>query len=74
MIHSASLLIDDIEDDSTLRCGIPVAHHLYGLPLTMNAANYVYFLAMHKSLTQGHPQAANLVVGRLVCSHRLSLS
>jgi geranylgeranyl diphosphate synthase, type III len=37
--------IDDIEDDSQLRRGLPVAHKIYGIPQTINSANYVYFLA-----------------------------
>ncbi|KAG6860770.1 hypothetical protein C0995_007802 [Termitomyces sp. Mi166 len=45
MLHSASLLIDDIEDDSQLRRGQPVAHKIYGVPQTINTANYVFFLA-----------------------------
>ncbi|KLO15127.1 terpenoid synthase [Schizopora paradoxa] len=45
MLHSASLLVDDIEDDSQLRRGTPVAHRIYGIPQTINSANYVYFLA-----------------------------
>ncbi|KAJ8588455.1 farnesyltranstransferase [Rhizopogon salebrosus TDB-379] len=45
LFHNASLLIDDIEDDSQLRRGIPVAHKIYGVPQTINTANYVYFLA-----------------------------
>ncbi|KAI0316102.1 isoprenoid synthase domain-containing protein [Amylostereum chailletii] len=45
MLHNASLLIDDIEDDSQLRRGQPVAHKIYGIPQTINTANYVYFLA-----------------------------
>ncbi|KAI0045522.1 terpenoid synthase [Auriscalpium vulgare] len=45
MLHNASLLVDDIEDDSTLRRGQPVAHKIYGIPQTINTANYVYFLA-----------------------------
>lgn len=28
-----------------LRRGIPVAHKIYGIPQTINCANYVYFLA-----------------------------
>lgn len=64
MLHSASLLIDDIEDSSKLRSGVPVAHHIYGTPLTMNAANYTYFLAMQKALTLDHPQVAEIFVGK----------
>ncbi|KAG0700201.1 isoprenoid synthase domain-containing protein [Suillus ampliporus] len=45
LLHNASLLVDDIEDDSQLRRGIPVAHRIYGVPQTINTANYVYFLA-----------------------------
>ncbi|KAK0463184.1 isoprenoid synthase domain-containing protein [Desarmillaria tabescens] len=45
MLHNASLLVDDIEDDSQLRRGRPVAHKIYGIPQTINTANYVYFLA-----------------------------
>lgn len=40
--------VDDIEDNSELRRGIPVAHHIYGTPQTINTANYVYFLAMQE--------------------------
>ncbi|KAJ8594222.1 terpenoid synthase [Rhizopogon salebrosus TDB-379] len=45
MLHSASLMIDDIEDGPQLRRGRPVAHKVYGIPQTINSANYVYFLA-----------------------------
>ncbi|QRV98279.1 farnesyl-diphosphate synthase [Ceratobasidium sp. AG-Ba] len=45
MLHNASLMIDDIEDNSQLRRGAPVAHKIYGIPQTINTANYVYFLA-----------------------------
>ena len=31
-LHNASLLIDDIEDGSELRRGVPVAHAIYGEP------------------------------------------
>ncbi|KAF8193008.1 isoprenoid synthase domain-containing protein [Pholiota molesta] len=45
MLHAASLMVDDIEDDSQLRRGQPVTHKIYGIPQTINTANYVYFLA-----------------------------
>ncbi|KAJ7815709.1 isoprenoid synthase domain-containing protein [Mycena olivaceomarginata] len=45
MLHNANLMIDDIEDGSDLRRGNPVAHSVFGIPRTLNAANYVYFLA-----------------------------
>ncbi|KAI8978209.1 terpenoid synthase [Trametes punicea] len=51
MLHTASLLIDDIEDDAQLRRGVPVAHKIYGVPQTINSANYVYFLAYQELFT-----------------------
>jgi len=37
--------VDDIEDDAQLRRGSPAAHKIYGIPQTINTANYVFFLA-----------------------------
>ncbi|KAI9573177.1 isoprenoid synthase domain-containing protein [Boletus coccyginus] len=64
MLHSASLMVDDIEDGAQLRRGQPVAHRIYGVPQTINTANYVYFLA-YKELAalRGHdPGDADRVV------------
>lgn len=46
MLHTASLLIDDVEDRSELRRGQMAAHLKFGEASTINAANYVYFSAM----------------------------
>lgn len=50
MLHTSSLLMDDVEDSSVLRRGQPVAHLIYGVPQTINTANYVYFLAYQELL------------------------
>jgi len=44
-----------VEDNSELRRGIPVAHTIYGVPQTINTANYVYFCAM-KDLLRLRPE------------------
>lgn len=70
-LHNASLLVDDIEDRSTLRRGIPVAHSIYGVPVTINTANYVYFLALeqcHTVLTK--PECTTVFVTELCNLHR----
>ncbi len=46
LIHTASLIIDDIEDASTTRRGEPTVHERFGLPTAINAANTLYFLPM----------------------------
>ncbi|CAO1637330.1 unnamed protein product [Sympodiomycopsis kandeliae] len=48
MLHTASLLMDDVEDNSDLRRGLPVAHKVYGTPQVLNTANYVYFLVFRQ--------------------------
>lgn len=48
MLHTASLVIDDIEDFSSLRRGIPASHSVYGIPASVNSANYAYFLSLQK--------------------------
>ena len=46
ILHNASLMIDDIEDNSPMRRGIKASHMIYGIPMTINSANYMYFKAL----------------------------
>ena len=69
-LHSASLLIDDIEDNSKLRRGIPVAHSVFGVPSVINCANYVYFLALQKCHALQNPEATRVFVDELLNLHR----
>lgn len=70
MLHNASLLMDDIEDNSVLRRGLPVAHSIYGTANTLNTANYVFFLALEKTLALRHPDAANIYTQQMLELHR----
>lgn len=45
-IHTASLIHDDIEDNSELRRGKPAAHIVYGLDAALNAGSWLYFQAL----------------------------
>lgn len=62
--------IDDIEDNSILRRGIPVAHSIYGVASTINSANYVLFLALEKVQQLGHPDATKVYTQQLLELHR----
>ena len=62
--------IDDVEDDSILRRGVPVAHKIYGTAQTINSANYVYFLALQELQKLNNPEAINIYVQELLNLHR----
>ncbi|KAL5339915.1 isoprenoid synthase domain-containing protein [Aspergillus crustosus] len=70
MLHTASLLVDDVEDNSLLRRGNPVAHSIYGTAQTINSANYVYFLALQEVQKLKSPAAIDIYVQELLNLHR----
>lgn len=43
---------------------LAVAHHIYGIPHTINTANYVYFLGLQKALSLNHPDVTRVFTGR----------
>lgn len=70
LLHNASLLVDDIEDNSHLRRGVPAAHRIFGIPSTLNTANYVYFIGLEKCLQLGEPKAVEVFTQQLLELHR----
>ena len=45
-LHAGSLVIDDVQDDSRSRRGQATMHHSIGVPLAINAGNWMYFQAL----------------------------
>jgi geranylgeranyl pyrophosphate synthase/predicted secreted hydrolase len=45
IVHVGSLIVDDVEDGSSVRRGGPAAHVLHGTPRAINAGTAAYFLA-----------------------------
>ncbi|CAG8953046.1 hypothetical protein HYFRA_00003240 [Hymenoscyphus fraxineus] len=70
MLHTASLLVDDVEDSSLLRRGLPVAHSIFGTAQTINSANYVYFLALGELGKLKNPEAVQIYTEELLNLHR----
>ena len=46
LLHAGSLVVDDIEDGSCERRGAPALHARIGVPLALNAGNWLYFAAL----------------------------
>ncbi|XP_012283445.1 geranylgeranyl pyrophosphate synthase isoform X1 [Orussus abietinus] len=63
-------IVDDIQDNSILRRGIPVAHSIYGVASTINAANYVLFISLERVISLNHPEATQVYTEQLLELHR----
>ncbi|KAK4131142.1 geranylgeranyl pyrophosphate synthetase, partial [Trichocladium antarcticum] len=70
MLHTASLLVDDVEDNSQLRRGFPVAHVIFGIPQTINSSNYIYFCALQELQKLKNPRTIAVFAEELVNLHR----
>ena len=66
--------MDDIEDNATLLRALPVAHQIFGIPSTINSANYVYYLSLDKLVKnfppEVMPEAVKIYTEQLLELHR----
>ncbi|KAJ5701814.1 hypothetical protein N7488_009362 [Penicillium malachiteum] len=70
LLHHSSLMLDDIEDDSTLRRGMPCAHSLYGTAQTINSANYAFVTAFAETLSLRNSSATDMFIDEVQNMHR----
>lgn len=68
-LHNASLMMDDVEDQSEIRRGAPSAHEVFGIAQTINTANYVYFQVL-ANMAQLEPRALPELIHELGWLHR----
>jgi geranylgeranyl diphosphate synthase, type II len=50
LMHNALLVHDDIEDESEQRRGRPTLHRLYGIPLALNAGDFMSLMSLRPLL------------------------
>ncbi|CAL7939532.1 unnamed protein product [Xylocopa violacea] len=65
MVETSILILDDIQDNSTLRSGIPVAHNIYGTPSAINAVFYTISIGLERVNKLNHPKAAQIYAEQL---------
>jgi geranylgeranyl diphosphate synthase type 3 len=58
--------IDDIQDNSLRRRGIPVAHSVYGVSSTINASIYLLLKGIKKLQSLNHPDAITVCTEQLL--------
>ncbi len=46
LLHSGSLIVDDIQDGADLRRGGQALHRVIGMPQALNTGNWLYFVAL----------------------------
>lgn len=71
-LHAGSLVIDDVQDDSQCRRGEPTLHQAIGVPLAINAGNWMYFRALELLTTAPLPsnQRMRLVEAMVTAGRR----
>jgi geranylgeranyl pyrophosphate synthase len=58
LLHVGSLIVDDVQDDSSHRRGGVALHRLVGMPLAINTGNWLYFASL--SLIEEAPVAESI--------------
>ncbi|MFB6074467.1 MAG: polyprenyl synthetase family protein [Haloarculaceae archaeon] len=46
ILHNGTILVDDVEDEASMRRGGPALHHEFGTDIALNAGNAMYFLPL----------------------------
>jgi len=65
-LHTASLMLDDVEDGSDLRRGQPACHTKFGIPQTINSANLAIMQAMARAWElPRQTQSVHVILGKI---------
>lgn len=48
LLHAGSLIVDDIQDEASVRRGAPALHRVIGTPRALNTGNWLYFVALSR--------------------------
>jgi ophiobolin F synthase len=64
-LHNASLILDDIEDNSPLRRGKLATHMVFGRSQSINSGNYMFVAALRSATKLSNPNALPLLLETL---------
>lgn len=74
IVHNGTLIVDDIEDSSTVRRDKPCVHLLYGTDISVNAGNFMYFAPFHYLLkSKKYSLAQQAKIGEIFAEEMTSL-
>jgi geranylgeranyl pyrophosphate synthase len=63
VVHNGTLVIDDIEDSSELRRGKLCTYKLYGLDISVNAGNAMYYMPLLSLMAKNVNLSADILCG-----------
>jgi geranylgeranyl pyrophosphate synthase len=63
-MHAGSLIVDDIEDGALERRGARALHRRHGVPIALNAGNFLYFWPLARLRALGLPPRRELAIHR----------
>ncbi len=46
ILHNGTIIVDDVEDEASMRRGEEAIHHVFGVDVALNAGNAMYFLPL----------------------------
>lgn len=67
LLHDASLILDDIEDNSPLRRGKPAVHSIFGHSQAINSANFMFVQAVAASRRLQNQTGIDVLLEDLQC-------
>ncbi len=62
LVHTGSLIVDDVQDKSLIRRGGPSVHLMYGEPLAINAGSAAYFLISMFKFPENTPEQTKVKI------------
>ncbi|GLA65892.1 hypothetical protein AtubIFM54640_008092 [Aspergillus tubingensis] len=65
LLHNASLILDDIEDNSPKRRGKPATHTIFGHSQAINSANFMFVQAVQLARQFRNPNAVEILLEEL---------
>ena len=73
LLHSGTLIVDDIEDDSEERRGKPCIHDMFGRDVAINSGNMMYFLPYLAVKNSSIDDKSKLLIHQLIAEEMIKL-
>ncbi|XP_076172628.1 terpene synthase-like [Ptiloglossa arizonensis] len=70
ILHTFTLLLDDIQDNSVLRSGGSVSQNVYGLGVSLNSLSYGVHIGLERIFALNHPEGVPIYAAQVMEFYR----